>query len=209
VATYDARQSDAPPEPAVGRFFCGTGEASRHERAQAPAPANCAGKAPSLTVVGALSLGMAVGAAPVWVGGFSSTYPTLVIGAHDAFFGWIMHYYPPYGWPAPVDLVVSNNASGPVTLTGWDPRDGHALYFTFFAPVSGEPRPVDITPLLVLDPQNPQVPVGDSRTTETFWYGFVFAPHAGCFVLSATWPGGNWQVIISAGRFIPTTAGTP
>ena len=34
-----------------------------------------------------------------------------------------------YGWPAPIGLILSSGVTGPVTLSGWDVRTGHPLWF--------------------------------------------------------------------------------
>ena len=55
-------------------------------------------------------------------------------------------------------------------------------------------------PAYVLDPANPSVPAGGASDNEVFWYGYVFLPGAGCYTISASWPGGGWQALVSAGQ---------
>lgn len=167
-----------------------------------PSPANCGGEPPTLTQVGPPWGSLAVGRAPVVLSGFIGPYATLRLGSVAAAnaYGWTAPYTQ-YGWPAPIGLVLRSDFAGPVTLSGWNQRDGHPLWFGFIeAGVWGAPQRV--VPTYVLDPAHPAVPAGGSTSTEaeTFWYGYVFLPGAGCYTLAAAWPGGGWQVTISAGR---------
>jgi hypothetical protein len=165
-----------------------------------PAPASCAGQPPALTQVGPPAANSAVGRAPVWVGGFTGPYATLRLGPTASAFGWAAPYTR-YGWPAPIYLVLQSQSglAGPVTLAGWDPRDGHPLWFGFVeAGVWG--APTQVVPAFTLDPAHPSIPVGGADTTGTFWYGYAFLPSAGCYMLAASWPGGTWQVTVSAGQ---------
>jgi hypothetical protein len=167
-----------------------------------PAPASCEGLEPALTHVGPPQAIGAVGHAPVWVGGFTGPYATLRLGsaASANAFGWASSYTQ-YGWPAPIYLVLQLQLglAGPVTLSGWDPRDGHPLYFGFVqAGVWG--APTQLVPAFTVDPMHPSVPAGGTDETGSFWYGYIFLPRAGCYRLAATWPGGMWQVTVSAGR---------
>jgi hypothetical protein len=167
-----------------------------------PAPARCAGPPPALTHVGPPQADSAVGRTPVWVGGFSGPYATLRLGpaASANAFGWAAPYTQ-YGWPAPIYLVLQapSVVAGPVTLAGWDPRDGHPLYFGFVqAGVWG--APTQVVPAFTLDPAHPSIPAGGADGTVYFWYGYAFLPGAGCYTLAASWPGGTWQVTVSAGQ---------
>src|SRR5262245_30412838 len=72
------------------------------------------------------------------------------------------------------------------TLSGWDPRTGHPLWFGFI--VAGEwGAPAHVAPSFALDLAHPAVPAGGWTETETFWYGYAFLPGAGCYTLAATW----------------------
>jgi hypothetical protein len=51
-----------------------------------------------------------------------------------------------------------------------------------------------------LDPTHPAVPSAGLDDTGNRWYGDVFLPEAGCYILAANWPGGNWQIMVSAGQ---------
>jgi hypothetical protein len=166
-----------------------------------PAPASCAGAPPALTHVGPPQAASAVGRAPVWVGGFTGPDATLRLGpaASANAFGWAAPYTQ-YGWPAPIYLVLQLQlgVAGPVTISGWDPRDGHPLWFGFIQ--AGVWRaPTHVTPAFTVDPMRPSIPAGGEDDTGAFWYGYAFLPSAGCYTLAATWPGGTWQVMVSAG----------
>ncbi len=145
-------------------------------------------------------LGNAVGVAPIWVGGFEGPYPTLRFKTEGdpAPYGWPLHYTQ-YGWPVPIDLMLGPGAQGPVTLTGWNPEDLHPLWFGFVSLPAPDP-PAQITTSFTLDPLHPSVPEGGASSESGFWYGYAFVPKAGCYALTATWPGGAWKVLISAGR---------
>ncbi len=165
-----------------------------------PAPASCGGEPPVL-MEGVPPHGrQAIGRAPVLLGGFLGPYATLPLGpaASGAAYGWAAPYTP-YGWPAPVRLVLrSGVGGGPVTLAGWDPHTGYPLWFGFI--VAGQwGAPQHVVPAFALDPAHPSVPAGGWTNTETFWYGYVFLPGAGCYTLAATWPGDGWRVTVSAG----------
>jgi hypothetical protein len=126
--------------------------------------------------------------------------PTLRLGPASSAFGWAAPYTR-YGWPAPIYLVLQlpSGVAGPVTLAGWDPRDGHPLYFGFVeAEASG--APTQIAPACTFDPAHPSIPAGGEDSSGAFWYGYAFLPGAGCYTLAASWPDGTWQVTVSAGR---------
>lgn len=164
------------------------------------APAQCGGKSAMVPSDGPPWGTKAIGHAPVRLGGFVGTYPTLRLGPEAAAkaYSWRAPYTQ-YGWPAPIGLVLDSDFTGPVTLTGYDPRTGYPLWFGFI--VAGNwGAPEKITPAYVLDPANPPVPAGGATSTEQFWYGYIFLPGAGCYIISASWPGGGWQALVSAGR---------
>jgi hypothetical protein len=108
--------------------------------------------------------------------------------------------YTQYGWPAPIGLILQSDFIGPaVTLSGYDLRTGHPLWFGFV--VAGNwGAPEKILPAYVLDLTNPPVPAGGATDRERFWYGYIFLPGAGCYSITASWPGGGWQATVSAGR---------
>ncbi|HEY7984739.1 MAG TPA: hypothetical protein VID73_11260 [Ktedonobacterales bacterium] len=165
-----------------------------------PAPASCGAEPPPLTPGGPPLWGEAIGRAPVLLGGFIGPYATMPLGpaASTMAYGWKAPHTQ-YGWPAPIGLVLrAANPPGPVTLAGWDVRTGHPLWFGFITAGQWGP-PARVVPSITLDPAHPAVPAGGWTGEERFWYGYAFLPGAGCYVLSATWPGGAWRATVSAG----------
>jgi len=170
-----------------------------------PAPARCGQDTPGLTADGNLSMGMAIGTAPVLVGGFAGPPATLPVGpaasARLNFPGWTQPYTR-YGWPALIDLILHTGISGPVALTGRDLQTGYPLWFGFVVPgVAGAPQ--QVTRTLQLNPAHPDVPAGGETGEEEFWFGYAFLPGAGCYTLTASWPGGSWLLTVSAGALAP------
>ena len=72
------------------------------DHAVGPAPAQCSQESPVLTADGNPAVGLAIGTAPVLVGGFVGPYATLPVGpaasARLNFPGWTQPYSR-YGWP--------------------------------------------------------------------------------------------------------------
>jgi hypothetical protein len=166
------------------------------------APARCDTTAPRLTHVGPPQWGVAVGKAPVWLAGMSGAYPTLRLGeearAYD--YSWSAPYTQ-FGWPAPIGLVLGSgfDFSQSVVLSGWNVTTGEAVSFGFItAGIWGAPDYV--APAYVLDTASGTPPAGGADSTGTFWYGYAFIPRAGYYVLTASWPDGNWKATVSAGR---------
>jgi hypothetical protein len=192
----------APPTPLPGISGStgGSAAAGTHEPPLGPAPTSCGEELPALTPGGPPFGRWAIGREPVLLGGFIGPYATMPLGraASTIAYGWTAPYTP-YGWPAPIGLMVQAGLpSGPVTLSGWDQLTGHPLWFGFV--VAGDwGAPQHVVPTFVLDPTHPSIPAGGWASPETFWYGYVFLPGAGCYTLTASWPGGNWRVTVSAG----------
>ncbi len=164
------------------------------------APASCGSPAPDLTHVGPPQWGAAIGHAPVWLAGMSEAYPTLRLGPQASFhaYGWDAPYTQ-FGWPAPIGLVFGNSFNEPVRLTGWNVATGETVSFGFVqAGAWGAPRYVSSP--YTLDPSSETIPAGGSDSTGVFWYGYAFIPRAGCYVIAASWQGGSWKAIVSAGR---------
>ena len=141
----------------------------------------------------------AIGSTPVLVGTFVGPYATMPLGpvASANAYGWTAPYSL-FGWPAPIDLILKSGVAGPVTLSGLDPRTGHPVWFGLVVPGKwGAPQ--HISPTLSIDPTHPAIPAGGDSGAEVFWYGYAFVPTSGCYVLTASWPGGSWRITISAG----------
>ncbi len=165
--------------------------------ALAQAPVTCLGGPPPLSQVGPPGVGAAVGEKPIWVSGLSGTYPTLALGSGDGF-DWKAPYTL-YGWPAPIVLVLGSGFSDTVTLSGYNLQSGASVAFGFVQ-AGGWGAPTLVMAPYTLNPVAPPVPVGGEDTSGSFWYGYAFIQQAGCYALTASWPGGKWQVIVSAGR---------
>jgi hypothetical protein len=191
--------SVAPPTPVDAKLQPTPLPGGNAVPALAHAPASCGASLPLLTSTGPPFSRSAIGTASVLLGGFVGPYATMLLGraASNEAYGWTAPYSR-YGWPAPIGLIVSSNITGPVTLAGWDDRTGYPLWFGFIvAGTWGAPQV--IAPIYTLNPSNPVVPVGGSTVGEEFWYGYAFLPGAGCYTLEAMWPGGSWQITVSAG----------
>jgi hypothetical protein len=171
------------------------------------APPSCSAEPPGLTPASPPAEGEAIGFPPVRVGGFTSPYATLRLGSSALSYGWESSHTR-YGWPAGILLVVRSDFTEPVTLTGWNPRDGHPLWFGFIeAGVWG--APTRVLPGYTLDPTHPFIPAGGTDGTNNFWYGYVFLPAAGCYAVAATWPGGagcSWSALGNERPDKPSTA---
>ena len=166
-----------------------------------PAPAASCGDKSAMQPGDGPPLGSeSIGRDSVLLSGFNGSYPTLRLGPAAVANAYQRQApYTRYGWPAPIGLILKSGFTGPVTLSGYDLRTGYPLWFGFI--VAGDwGAPDKIMPTYVLDPANPIVPAGGSTGTENFWYGYVFLPGAGCYTISASWPGGGWQATVSAGR---------
>jgi hypothetical protein len=176
----DTVSSSLPPTP-IGSLPVPTPLPDRFAvRTLYPAPARCSVQLPVLTQDGP----------PFWGGAIGPAASTM---AH----GWSAPHSP-YGWPAPIGLILRSGVTGPVTLSGWDMRTGYPLWFGFIA--AGEwGAPHQVTPTFTLDPADPTVPVGGWTNSEQFWYGYAFLPGSGCYTLTASWPGGSWRITVSAG----------
>ncbi len=168
-----------------------------------PAPARCpSGTPPALTHVGPPIFGLAVGHTPVWLAGFTGPYPTLRLGptaSANAWGGWSAPYTQD-GWPAPIGLEIPAGFAGQIHLSGWDAHAGPSRSMRFgLIQAGGFGAPVNVETTYTLDPTRSIIPPGGVDSTGAFWYGYAFLPGAGCYTLAASWPGGGWSVMISAG----------
>ena len=99
------------------------------------------------------------------------------------------------GWPVQVSVLVQDNVTHPITLTGQDLRTTYRLWFSADA---NNPGAVDEAALLAtIDPNS----VSASTSDWKIWFGVLYLPGAGCYQLHATWQGGaRWTVVFAAGR---------
>lgn len=168
--------------------------------ALAEAPATCLGGPPTLSHVGPPRWGAAIGYAPVWLAGMSGAYPTLRLGpqASANAYDWDAPYTQ-FGWPAPIGVMLKNGFNGPVRLTGWNISTGEVVSFGFVQ-AGAWGAPLYVSPDYTLDLAKGMIPAGGSDSTGVFWYGYAFLPRAGCYAMTASWQGGSWKAVVSAGR---------
>jgi hypothetical protein len=122
----------------------------------------------------------AIGGNPVWAIGFGGPAATLSFSPGDP--------YEDHGWLRKVLWLLRRSAADPVTVTGYQVDDGTPLWFDY-----EQPGPQET--VLLLDPDASHGRHGD-------WYeyrGYFVLPSAGCFGLTAAWPGGGWELRFRAG----------
>lgn len=120
-----------------------------------------------------------IGGDPVWAIGFGPA-ATLSLSPSDR--------YDDHGWLRKVLWLLRRSATDPVTVTGLRVDDRSPLLFEY-------QRPGPQETVLVLDPDAPHGQHGD-------WYeyrGYFVVPSAGCYELTAAWPGGGWELRFRAG----------
>jgi hypothetical protein len=124
-------------------------------------------------------VGHGIGGDRAWAIGFGAK-GTLGMSHEDPYQG--------HGWLRKVLWLVQRATTVPITVTGERVDDGSRLWFAY-------PDPARQATSLVLDPAAPDGQHGD-------WYeyrGYFVTPAAGCYRLSAAWPGGGWDVDFRAG----------
>jgi hypothetical protein len=89
--------------------------------------------------------------------------------------------------------LIEPGHEGPVTLRGVSTDDGSPVWFKIAGQYILGP-----TPELVLDPQNPGIPVQHGQWKE--WPSTFYIPRAGCYILEARWDGGSWRLAFAAGK---------
>lgn len=143
----------------------------------APLPVDCApGPDPVLV---SDHVGHGVGGDPAWAIGFGDD-GSLGFSRDDPYHG--------HGWLRKVLWLVRSTTTVPITVSGQRIDDESPLWFAY-------PGPDGQAVSLVLDPAAPDGRHGD-------WYeyrGYLVTPAAGCYQLSAAWPGGGWELVFSAG----------
>ncbi len=167
-----------PDVAATGRFVT-------EPMLAAPAPQDCVA-APTVTS------SREIGVSPVWLYGFDGPQATMHLRGQSEP---IVHNV--YGWPVFIQLMVKNNFTQSVTLSGGNLRDTPDAPNIFFAFYPGE-RPMDSILLgtqdLVVNPIHPEV------GQKAVWIATMFLFSSGCYYLKATWPGGQWTIHFAAGR---------
>jgi len=163
------------------------------DTATSPYPADCPDGI--TTMSSATPFTGTAGAGPVWFGSFKSLAgQPAAVQLTD-----LVSPVSQYGRPIQAVLFIRSDTHGPVTLSGVNVNGGRPLWFSFVAIGNGrDPTPGAKTPATEFSftPQRP------SPGVPTFWYasyGTLYLPGAGCYAVSAHWPGGGWRVTFAAG----------
>ncbi|MBA2287365.1 MAG: hypothetical protein H0W02_17985 [Ktedonobacteraceae bacterium] len=151
----------------------------------APAPHNCVAQS-RLGTFDAPTFPAGIGKDPLWITGFSGSQAALISpGPHQRIEG--------YGWAFSITLVVKKGFPGPFFLTGMSQDASTLLWFDNLAPASGK------TNTLVLDPNYTSIQPQKSDQQWQAWKVTVYVRSAGCYSLTANWPGGQWDAVFAAG----------
>lgn len=144
-----------------------------------PPPRDCNGPTPKEV---ASFVGPAVGESPIWAVGPVGPHATIELGGRTK-----------WGWRAKVLLMIEPRHEGTVTVRGTSADGGSPIWFK----TSGR-FVLGPTTELVLDPQNPGIPVQHGQWKE--WPSTFYIPKAGCYFLEAQWDGGSWRLPFAAGK---------
>jgi hypothetical protein len=147
-----------------------------------PPPSDCNGPTPREI---ASFVGPAVGESPLWAVGPVGPHATLGLGRRKK-----------WGWGQKVLLLIEPGHEGTVTVRGTSVDDGTPIWFK-----SSGRYVLGPTTKLVLDPQNPAIPIQHGQWKE--WPSTFYIPRAGCYFLEARWSGGSWRLTFAAGKMQP------
>lgn len=161
-----------------------------------PAPASCSPPAPAPRTLPATYSG-AIGASPIWVAWFDGPHATRHISGPGV-------VNSRYGWLIAVIFAIEPSLTDPVVVRGVRLDNDSPLWMVGLEP--GQTF-TQATPsvAVALDPRQPGLPDYDNYSMGlnedwAAWYGGFYIPAAGCYALTATWPGGSWRVTFAAGR---------
>jgi hypothetical protein len=144
-----------------------------------PPPRDCNGPRPREI---ASFVGPAVGESPLWAVGPVGPHATLGLGQRKK-----------WGWGQKVLLMIEPEHEGALTVSGTNADDGRPIWFKTSGRFILGP-----TTELVLDPQNPGIPVQHGQWKE--WPSTFYIPKAGCYLLEARWNGGSRRLPFAAGK---------
>ena len=151
-----------------------------------PPPTSCQAGPNPQTV--SPDFGPGLGQAPVWGVAFSSgAHGAILLLQGQAEIG-------EHGYYQKVLWVIQPHYGHTAHLSGSDSDGASPLWFQI-----GDQAP-STSP--VLDPTRTQAyPVNPANPDEVFAYfpSYLFIPHAGCYVLQASWPDGHWRIPFAAG----------
>lgn len=132
-----------------------------------------------------------LGTAPVWATGFSGPYATLYLS--DAM---PVPTSPSlYGFPVPIQIEVSANYKGEITLSGMELSNDVGVTFGF------SPFQEQVSHLILNTQSQDGKPytIRVNGTERIAWNITMFLPTADCYTLKAAWPGRYWVTIFAAG----------
>ncbi len=130
--------------------------------------------------------GPVLGGGKVWFDGIDGPHAVIHFTGEEGTF--------PYGWTRKLVWEVGPPPVGLVTIRGESLRTHQPLWFQL-----NDQDPIVTS--LVLDPQHSNHPVSVVDLNWAEWGSYLFVPAAGCYTLSASWPGGQWRIFFAAGRF--------
>jgi hypothetical protein len=174
--TQAAKQTPTPSsavKPVVGRIV-------------EPPPTSCPAGPNPQTV--SPDFGPGLGQAPVWAVTFSSgAHGAILLIQSEVTLG-------EHGYYEKVLWVIQPGYGHIVHLSGSELTTSSSLWFQI-----GDLAP---TTAPALDPSHPRAyPVNPANPDQVFAYypSYLLIPHAGCYVLEASWPEGHWRIPFAAG----------
>lgn len=166
------------PGVAIGRNITPKGPAIWRA---APAPRNCP-PGPSVDAT------QSVGRAPVWVEGFTGPSATLHLApiTTSSLLTW-------QGWSVPLQVGVKFSFMGPVVLTIGNAGNGPIPVF------DGGTTSSFSSALVFTNPHTQKEITENPVKNVAIWNITLHLAGAGCYYLTADWPGGNWEITFTAG----------
>jgi hypothetical protein len=135
-----------------------------------------------------------VGAGPAWAGAihpYKQLPLALIWDSNDA-----MATHNQYGWGHKLLWIVATSVHGSVTIRGTNLSTGMPVY-----PWGEYATATSTQTTMILNPSDPSVVNEDANRDEhwTQFPGSLTVPGAGCYSLTASWPGGSWRMTFAAG----------
>lgn len=103
------------------------------------------------------------------------------------------------GWPIKLLWELDALQRDPVQVTVRSRRTGRLIWLA----IGGQREPYFVDSLTrtpILDPAHPGHPDTSDQPVRHEWGSIVYFPRAGCYELSARWPGGSWTFVFGFGR---------
>jgi hypothetical protein len=133
-----------------------------------------------------------IGRSPLWLAGFTGPRATLQFQGIQG-----NNYSPGYGWGRKVFFVLARGFKQAVTLSGSGVKDRASLWFD--AVEVGAPNRPE-RQLVLSAKRQLAFPGGAGPGQWPTFPGGISVPHAGCYVVRASWPGGSWRITFAAGK---------